>query len=46
MSRLITNHRFLDALKEHVLIFDGAMGTSLQKQNLSAAHFGGEQYNG
>jgi 5-methyltetrahydrofolate--homocysteine methyltransferase len=46
MSRLITNHRFLDALKERVLIFDGAMGTSLQKQNLSAAHFGGEQYNG
>jgi methylmalonyl-CoA mutase cobalamin-binding domain/chain len=46
MSRLITHRRFLDALNERVLIFDGAMGTSLQKQNLTAAHFGGEQYNG
>jgi 5-methyltetrahydrofolate--homocysteine methyltransferase len=46
MSRLITHRRFLDALNERVLIFDGAMGTSLQRQNLTAAHFGGEQYNG
>ncbi len=29
-----------------VIIFDGAMGTSLQKQNLTAAEFGGEKYNG
>ncbi|MDO9129420.1 MAG: homocysteine S-methyltransferase family protein, partial [Anaerolineales bacterium] len=27
-------------------IYDGAMGTSLQNQNLTAEHFGGEQYNG
>jgi methionine synthase I (cobalamin-dependent) len=26
-----------------VLIFDGAMGTSLQAQNLTAEHFGGER---
>ena len=29
----------VDALHERVLIFDGAMGTSLQKMNLSADHF-------
>ncbi len=46
MSRKYTNRRYLDALQERVLIYDGAMGTSLQKQNLTAEHFGGEQYNG
>ncbi len=40
--------RYIDALTERVLVFDGAMGTSLQSlrledgQPLSAAHFGGE----
>ncbi len=37
------NRRYLDALAQRVLIFDGAMGTSLQLQNLTAAHFGGEK---
>ncbi|HBY06961.1 MAG TPA: methionine synthase, partial [Chloroflexi bacterium] len=46
MTRKYTNRRYLDALAERVLIFDGAMGTSLQKQNLTAEHFGGERYNG
>ena len=46
MTRQYTNRRFLDALEERVLIYDGAMGTSLQTQNLTAEHFGGEQYNG
>ncbi len=46
MARIYTNRRYLDALQEHVLVFDGAMGTSLQAQRLSAEHFGGEQYNG
>ena len=46
MSRTYTNRRYLDALQERVLVFDGAMGTSLQNQNLTAEHFGGEQYNG
>jgi len=41
-----TNRRYLDALEKKVLVFDGAMGTSLQLQNLTAEHFGGEQYNG
>ncbi|HNN12782.1 MAG TPA: homocysteine S-methyltransferase family protein, partial [Anaerolineales bacterium] len=46
MNRKYTNRRYLDALEKKVLVFDGAMGTSLQNQNLSAEHFGGEQYNG
>lgn len=46
MTRTYTNHRYLDALKERVLVFDGAMGTSLQLQNLTAEQFGGERYVG
>ncbi|GER78146.1 MAG: homocysteine S-methyltransferase family protein [Anaerolineales bacterium] len=46
MTRKYTNRRYLDALENKVLVFDGAMGTSLQNQNLTAEHFGGEQYNG
>ena len=45
-TRKYTNRRYLDALEKKVLVFDGAMGTSLQVQNLTAEHFGGEQYNG
>jgi len=41
-----TNRRYLDAIQDHVLIFDGAMGTSIQRYNLTAEDFGGEQYNG
>src|ERR1041384_3902186 len=39
-------HGFPDILKEKVVVFDGAMGTSLQSQNLEADDFGGERYNG
>ncbi|MEJ2706529.1 MAG: methionine synthase [Anaerolineales bacterium] len=46
MDRKYTNRRYLDALQERVLIFDGAMGTSLQDQKLSAEQFGGEPYEG
>ena len=45
-ERKYTNRRYLDALEKKVLVYDGAMGTSLQKQNLTAEHFGGEKYNG
>ena len=45
-ERKYTNRKCLDALEQKVLVFDGAMGTSLQIQNLTAEHFGGEQYNG
>jgi len=44
--RHYTNRKFLDALAKRVLIFDGAMGTSLQKLNLTAEQFGGERTNG
>jgi 5-methyltetrahydrofolate--homocysteine methyltransferase len=45
-NRKYTNRKYLDALEQKVLVFDGAMGTSLQVQDLTAEHFGGEQYNG
>jgi 5-methyltetrahydrofolate--homocysteine methyltransferase len=37
---------YLDSLKERVLIFDGAMGTSVQAFNLTAEQFGGAQLEG
>jgi len=33
-------------LTERILVVDGAMGTNIQAQNLTAADFGGEQYEG
>jgi 5-methyltetrahydrofolate--homocysteine methyltransferase len=45
-ERTFTNRRYLDAIADHVMIFDGAMGTSIQTFNLTAADFGGEQHNG
>lgn len=36
----------IEQLKKRILVMDGAMGTMLQKANLSAADFGGEQYEG
>ncbi len=37
---------FLDALKERVVVFDGAMGTNLQAQNLTVEDYGGLQFEG
>lgn len=37
---------YLDLLKERVLIFDGAMGTSVQTLGLTAADFGGPSLEG
>jgi 5-methyltetrahydrofolate--homocysteine methyltransferase len=45
-ERTYTNRRYLDALAQRVIIFNGPMGTMLQKQNLTVADFGGEQYVG
>ncbi len=36
-------HPFLDKLREEVVLFDGAMGTNLQRQNLTPDDFGGEE---
>ncbi|MCX6055893.1 MAG: methionine synthase [Chloroflexi bacterium] len=46
MKKTFTNRSYLDALQNKIIVFDGAMGTNLQRQNLSASHFGGEQYAG
>lgn len=43
MERIFTNRKYLDALNDRVLVFDGAMGTNLQKMNLGAKEFGGEK---
>src|SRR6266404_4475434 len=37
---------FLDTLKERIVVFDGAMGTNLQVQNLSLDDFGGLRFEG
>ncbi|MGQ9836423.1 MAG: methionine synthase [Cyanobacteriota bacterium] len=39
-------HPFLQRLQERVIVFDGAMGSSLQTQNLTAADFGGPEWEG
>src|SRR5512141_3023955 len=41
-----TSRRYLDALADHVVVFDGAMGTSVQSCNLGPIDFGGETLNG
>jgi len=46
MKRHYTNTRYLEAVQERVIIFDGAMGTGLQAKNLTAEHYGGERYLG
>ncbi len=42
MTRKFTNRGYLDLLNKRVAVFDGAMGTNLQVQNLKPEHFGGE----
>jgi 5-methyltetrahydrofolate--homocysteine methyltransferase len=37
---------FLNLLKEKIVIFDGAMGTSLQKQELTVDDYGGKEFEG
>jgi 5-methyltetrahydrofolate--homocysteine methyltransferase len=46
MLRKYTNRAYLDLLQKQIAVFDGAMGTNLQIQNLTARHFGGEKTNG
>ena len=43
-----SNHKpsYLEALRSRILIFDGAMGTSIDAFNLTAEDFGGEATNG
>ncbi|MFP4395827.1 MAG: methionine synthase [Anaerolineales bacterium] len=41
-----TNRRYLDAVADHVVLFDGATGTELAKYELGPADFGGERTEG
>ena len=43
MKHTYTNRSYLDAIENKIMVFDGAMGTNLQRQNLTAEHFGGEK---
>ena len=45
MERTQNNEKnaYLDALEKRVLVFDGAMGTTLQSFNLTVEDYGGEQ---
>src|SRR5256885_929729 len=38
---LLQMANFLDILKERIVVFDGAMGTNIQVQNLTPDDFGG-----
>ncbi|HEX9888791.1 MAG TPA: methionine synthase, partial [Nitriliruptorales bacterium] len=42
----LTSHPFLDAMRERVVVFDGAMGTSLQSYELTDEDFGGPDMEG
>jgi 5-methyltetrahydrofolate--homocysteine methyltransferase len=42
----MTRPSYLDVLKQRVLVYDGAMGTSIQQLDLSAADFGGTDLEG
>ncbi|MBV8387524.1 MAG: methionine synthase, partial [Acidimicrobiia bacterium] len=39
-------HPYLEAARERVVVYDGAMGTSLQARDLTADDFGGPEYEG
>ena len=42
----MTRSAFLETLEERILVFDGAMGTSVQTRELSADDFGGPALEG
>ena len=42
----LTKEKFHSLLHERILVFDGATGTSFQRQNLTADDFGGAKYEG
>ncbi len=45
-NQQIRRQALFDALRERVLVLDGAMGTMLQQRNLTAADFGGSALEG
>ncbi len=42
-EKQFTNRRYLDAIDRGVILFDGAMGTNLDRQHLTPEDFGGER---
>ncbi len=46
MARSLVDHPYLAALRSRVLVFDGAMGTNIQRHHLSAQDFGGPSLEG
>jgi len=42
----VSNSAFLDLVSERVVVYDGAFGTYMQEQGLTAADFGGEELEG
>src|SRR5881398_309624 len=46
MKALPLKSGYLDALRERVLVYDGAMGTNIQRRHLSAEDFGGKSLEG
>jgi 5-methyltetrahydrofolate--homocysteine methyltransferase len=46
MAAVRTESSFLQAARERVVVFDGAMGTNLQVQELTAEDFGGPELEG
>src|ERR687883_525522 len=46
MTILPMKSRYLDALSERVLVFDGAMGTNIQRYHLTPDDFGGKALEG
>ena len=46
MTEQRTNSPYLEALSERVLVYDGAMGTNIQRYNLTAEDFGGKALEG
>src|SRR4029079_2044395 len=45
-ARPILSHPYLDALAERVLVYDGAMGTNIQRHNPTPEDFGGKSLEG
>ena len=46
MKALPLKSAYLDALRERVLVYDGAMGTNIQRHHLTAEDFGGKALEG
>ncbi len=46
MSERITKSPYLQAIERRVLVYDGAMGTNIQRYDLSAEDFGGRSLEG